>query len=175
MNTVTISRELAERLISASLVCTGQDCPAFHHDLALAGDELRAALDSKQTNFTDPAWVGHEWTPIGIHSDKCQHCGVTAIGGINGRERDKEHCSARAAWLKSASTSAALDQPNGWRPIETAPRDGIEFVVYCPGAHGIKHMASLCAWHEDAGFCVDELREPTHWQPLPPPPATEKP
>ncbi len=53
------------------------------------------------------------------------------------------------------------------REIETAPKDGTEIVVYCPSAHGIRHMASICAWHADAGFCVDELREPTHWMPLP--------
>ena len=55
-----------------------------------------------------------------------------------------------------------------WQSIETAPRDGTEIIVYCPPAHGLRHMASVCAWHEDAGFCVDELREPTLWQPLPP-------
>lgn len=51
----------------------------------------------------------------------------------------------------------------GWQSIETAPRDGSEIVVYCPPCHGLPAMASLCAWHDDAGFCVDELREPTHW------------
>jgi len=61
-----------------------------------------------------------------------------------------------------------------WMPIESAPRDGSEFVVYCPPAHGIGHMASLCKWHEDAGFCVDELREPTHWMPLPNTPTSKK-
>ena len=30
-------------------------------------------------------------------------------------------------------------------------------------------LASMCAYHRDAGFCIDELREPTHWI-LPPPP-----
>ena len=54
-----------------------------------------------------------------------------------------------------------------WMPIETAPKDGTEIIVYCPSAHGIQHMASVCAYHEDAGFCVDELREPTIWIPLP--------
>ena len=54
-----------------------------------------------------------------------------------------------------------------WLPIESAPKDGTEIIVYCPPAHGLPHMASVCAWHEDAGFCVDELREPTLWIPLP--------
>jgi hypothetical protein len=56
---------------------------------------------------------------------------------------------------------------SAWMPIESAPKDGSEIIVYCPPAHGLNHMASVCAWHEDAGFCVDELREPTLWIPLP--------
>ena len=54
-----------------------------------------------------------------------------------------------------------------WQPIETAPKDGSEFIVYCPPAHGLNHIVSVCAWHEDAGFCVCELREPKFWTPLP--------
>jgi hypothetical protein len=57
-----------------------------------------------------------------------------------------------------------------WLPIESAPRDGTEIAVYAPARHGLQSMVSKCAWHPDAGFCIDELREPTHWQPLPPPP-----
>jgi hypothetical protein len=59
----------------------------------------------------------------------------------------------------------------GWLPIDSAPKDGTEIIVYCPPAHGLNHMASVCAWHEDAGFCVDELREPSLWIPLPNNPA----
>jgi hypothetical protein len=58
-----------------------------------------------------------------------------------------------------------------WQPIETAPRDGTIFLVWAPGAHGLSPMFSLCAWHEDAGFCIDELRHASHWMPLPDPPS----
>lgn len=54
-----------------------------------------------------------------------------------------------------------------WRHISTAPTDGTLILVWAPAAHGLPAMYSLCAWHPDAGFCIDELREPTHWQPLP--------
>lgn len=50
-----------------------------------------------------------------------------------------------------------------WQPIETAPRDGTEIVVWCDGVQDLPPLASLCAWHPDAGFCVDELREPKYW------------
>lgn len=79
-------------------------------------------------------------------------------------------------WLQHAYEEAldlavylrrSMDDQSGWMPIETAPRDGNEIIVYCPPAHGLPHMASVCAYHEDAGFCVDELREPSLWIPLP--------
>ena len=54
-----------------------------------------------------------------------------------------------------------------WMSISIAPRDGNDIIVYCPPAHGLNHLVSVCAWHEDAGFCVCELREPTLWIPLP--------
>lgn len=63
-----------------------------------------------------------------------------------------------------------------WKPIASAPTDGSEFVVYCPPKHGLPHLASICSYHPDAGFCVDELREPTLWTELPQAPTlTEKP
>ncbi len=53
-----------------------------------------------------------------------------------------------------------------WHPIHTAPHDR-RIVVYAPSAHGLPAMVSMCEWHPDAGFCVDELREPTHWTEIP--------
>jgi len=49
-----------------------------------------------------------------------------------------------------------------WKPIESAPQDR-EIVVYAPGREGLGELVSLCQWHPDAGFCIDELREPTLW------------
>lgn len=55
-----------------------------------------------------------------------------------------------------------------WKPIDTAPKDGTEVIVYCPpNQHGLAHLVSICSWHEDAGWCVCELREPTLWTSLP--------
>ena len=68
---------------------------------------------------------------------------------------------------KALRPSDATTCSAGWLPIESAPKDGTEIIVYCPPAHGLRHMASVCAYHEEAGFCVDELREPTLWIPLP--------
>jgi hypothetical protein len=67
---------------------------------------------------------------------------------------------------------AELDKlREAWRPIETAPRDGTLILVYATaGQHGLPELYSLCSWHEQAGFCICELRKPTHWMPLPKPP-----
>lgn len=54
-----------------------------------------------------------------------------------------------------------------WRPIATAPKDGTVFLAFAPGAdYGLDDLKTHCSWHRDAGFCVCELREPTHWLPF---------
>jgi hypothetical protein len=59
-----------------------------------------------------------------------------------------------------------------WRPIETAPRDGTEFLAYRPdaGVFTASYDDEQECWFANYGFedIVDDL--PTHWMPLPPPP-----
>lgn len=50
-----------------------------------------------------------------------------------------------------------------WKDIATAPRDGTEIVVYAPSREGLPDLVGICAWHECAGFCIDEIREPSLW------------
>lgn len=54
-----------------------------------------------------------------------------------------------------------------WRQIETAPLDGSTVLVFAAGRHGLPAFQTTAAYHPDAGWCVDELREATHWMPLP--------
>lgn len=56
----------------------------------------------------------------------------------------------------------------GWQPIETAPED--EHVMIWLAASGNHLIAERCEekWFDDCGL-VDE--NPTHWMPLPAPPA----
>ena len=61
-----------------------------------------------------------------------------------------------------------------WQPIETAPTDGKESLVYTTGA-GIVVMY----WDDYKGEWTTGLDdggglEPTHWMPLPPPPQKGK-
>lgn len=64
-----------------------------------------------------------------------------------------------------------------WQPIETAPKDGTRVLVHVPPygpftAHNRFHsfLEARDRWHV-AGLLNDA--QPTHWQPLPAPPADE--
>lgn len=74
-------------------------------------------------------------------------------------------------------------QGAGWRPIETAPKDGtkIDLWVYWP-EHGESRRATNAYWHEDRldwwidGYCVNQYAhcpKITHWMPLPPAPGEQ--
>lgn len=77
------------------------------------------------------------------------------------------------AWLRRARAAIAAYEAALWQPIETAPRDGGVVIVRTNSVEGLPAFATCCAYHPDAGWCVDDLRECTHWRPLPPPPGGE--
>lgn len=64
-----------------------------------------------------------------------------------------------------------------WQPIETAPKDGTVFLAYSQdlSGNGLSPFISCCSWHPDAGFCTDDICEPTHWLPLPSSPFQQEP
>lgn len=72
---------------------------------------------------------------------------------------------------------------NGWMPIESAPKDGHDILLsglYTPfqsscqfagvfiGAWDVDVEGWMVLGHDDAGQLI--YANPTHWQPLPPPP-----
>lgn len=77
-----------------------------------------------------------------------------------------------------------------WQPIETAPRDGREILVYFAGRLASTYRVGWYNLHgettpENGLWCVDDEKngpyplrrynaeDATHWQPLPPPPESE--
>jgi hypothetical protein len=56
---------------------------------------------------------------------------------------------------------AKCQELNPWKPIETAPKDGTEILLYADGEKQIGFW-SMDKFHEEWG----EI-EPTHWQELP--------
>ena len=86
-------------------------------------------------------------------------------------------------WLKpyNAALKAALAEPQGWRPIETAPKDKV-ILLGLPLVGNIKERDRRVyegRWHEEQstwtsvnGFLL--LSVATHWMPLPPAPEEQK-
>lgn len=67
---------------------------------------------------------------------------------------------------------------DGWRPIETAPRDGTYILIGWFEFEGQNSM-EVAFWHGTLGawcqtskaFTSDPNWQPTHWMPLPSPPS----
>ena len=81
------------------------------------------------------------------------------------------------AGMYRAMLAAASDEPapalQGWQPIESAPKDGTAFLAWEREWRG----PFKCWWHvknRNEAYWMDfddSDPQPTHWQPLPPPPA----
>lgn len=75
-----------------------------------------------------------------------------------------------------ASQNAEIERLRAsWQPIETAPKDGTAFLAI------VEQFSYVCIWHRhrqcwtDGGpayMTIPADEQPTHWQPLPPPPET---
>lgn len=80
-------------------------------------------------------------------------------------------CAQVTDWVLSRLKSANLTIEQDWRPIKEAPQDGSIQWVYVAPRNGLPGFQCKCAYHPDAGWCADELREVTHYRPYPSPPA----
>lgn len=65
---------------------------------------------------------------------------------------------------------------DGWQPIETCPRNGLNFLAASTAssvffAHWANGLVDSSSWTEDGGYAS---RHATHWQPLPPPPVAHR-
>jgi len=72
-------------------------------------------------------------------------------------------------------------QATEWRPIAEAPRDEhlpweerTVVLIYAAARDDLPAFQTTGKYHDDAGWCVDELRHATHYQPLPPAPETKE-
>lgn len=77
----------------------------------------------------------------------------------------------------------AGEQWEGWKPIESAPKDGTSILAVCAGVHertGIPFIPEVVEWTQ-YGWSNEMWGEqpnhgiysPTHWRPLPTPPSGE--
>jgi uncharacterized protein DUF551 len=104
-----------------------------------------------------------------IHSGDCTNeCHTCSVC-------QREHYEELARAALAAADQAA---PQGWQPIEMAPKDGTKVLVYCPPgiAGGVRVDAWLACLADgsgelsDAWYCSSFSNQPTHWMPLPAPP-----
>jgi hypothetical protein len=67
-----------------------------------------------------------------------------------------------------------------WQPIEKAPKDGTELLLWSPQADdvaltGYHHVGRWCDYLDGWAICADEYTTtPSHWMPLPSPPRHER-
>ena len=97
---------------------------------------------------------------------------------------------ATARWLELNDSGVALSAalalprspgepvacPDGWKPIETAPKDRSVIIVSEKGAVGEAQWEEGAGWYWAGHHSTDHYGYqiwPTHWQPLPAPPSFE--
>ena len=81
-----------------------------------------------------------------------------------------------AAFVTAALAAAGYVVERGWQPIETAPRTTTARLVWCPerqNIHSVTWWAQENNWAIFGGGGRILMETPTHWRPLPDPPAAE--
>ena len=71
--------------------------------------------------------------------------------------------------LRNREQDRLISKTKGkWQPIETAPKDDTDMLLFCGDGICIGSYAAGMFWFVQNDY---ELRDPTHWMPLPEPPA----
>lgn len=100
---------------------------------------------------------------------RCPECGSTRVFSDFDRDAGKwyecENCERQ--WGEP-QPAAPPSEPSGWRPIESAPKDGRSILIGWAGAD----MVFVSRWFKNAERWAMPstsvaLNPPTHWQPLP--------
>lgn len=92
------------------------------------------------------------------------------------------YATAKQRVLDLAEQVARTPQPEEWKPIASAPKDGTTILLYCPDDAPALVAGNFCSGNDWSGWqYADELLSdaapggpsPTHWMPLPQPPSSE--
>lgn len=145
---------------------------AFQHHLALSERHSHEALER----------VGlPEEIPPGVLETVC--CAVVLGEDEDGNAVHLSEREARAAYdaIRAALSSSAPKEEAGWRPIETAPKDGTRILAVAPDGDGwLIGVAVWCktphvpiyGFHFTEGDPEDwDICRASHWMPLPTPPS----
>ena len=110
--------------------------------------------------------------------------GAIGIGTINSSIYDIANAEAIAAavnWLRENGPALLRDAGDGWRSIESAPRDGTRVLLCHSGyAHPFYDRDRMPRVWVDffrggSWYNTAPSGQPTHWRPLPQPPAMHAP
>lgn len=164
-------------------------CPDQVPDLSFRGNELAGETGEacnviKKLERERHGWRGSrataehlaaELADVVICADlAAMAAGVDLYEAVSAKFDATSMSNGLSTRLRAALTAAS--ERDGWRPIDTAPKDGTSILL------GHRHAAFDGYWSDEAGGWVngqtnryDELLtyEPTHWQPLPTPPAPD--
>lgn len=118
---------------------------------------------------------------------------------VLGKVEYKDMCQAKTSTSGNSSSSPSAPLQSGseleagpWQPIETAPKDGTVILLGFPPSKYLSGTVRCGAWvqngcHINHGTGLDgtgwfalyissgfvKVKEPTHWMPLPNPPAAK--
>jgi uncharacterized small protein (DUF1192 family) len=86
------------------------------------------------------------------------------FNAVNAVKRLEAELAAAAAEIARLRAELAA-QPMHWVQVDDAPaewQDGRVLFYYAPEREGLPELFGHVAYHPDAGWCVDELREVSH-------------
>ncbi len=122
----------------------------------------------------DANWPAHGNVPVAIAAALQLHVTGAREARAAAVEEAAQRLEANPRWVNAAAAVRALhDTPPqpGWRDIASARRDGTFVWVWAAPYDTLPGFVEYARYHEDAGWCVDELRNVTLWQPAQQPPA----
>lgn len=105
---------------------------------------------------------------------------MAALEALDNRYETSDEwvCVQAIIGLENYETIRACLSERGWQPIDTAPRDGTEVIIFNGHGKGTIFVGFYVGDEEDMEphwARIDSLEifyEPTHWHPLPQPPKT---
>jgi len=173
---------------------------ALHFDVLMADyRDAERQLKEAQAAHETTAENLHRWMTLHRETERQRDEASAIIRGFMGcaeldiDERDKDPetlaLETRALRFLNGATLAAIDatgESDGWLPIESAPKDGTRILVSF-GTLGVRevswtepHTADWKIWCVDdnkhgpyalRGYSDEGPKAPSHWRPIPAPPA----
>ncbi len=142
-------------------IITSSDILLHDAETALMYEELRAAIDDGHESMTHADALAEIAAIRAENTELRAQLEAVGAGGVSG------------PLIGIAAPPTA--QAEGWRPIETAPKEGV-FLVYMPDEARPALRVQVANWRPNVkvvgGLFSFDCAPITHWMPLPPPPTS---